>query len=96
MKTRYMLILICFSFFAFILFSTGCCQIERTTTLPNGTVLKDKYTRLGDQRIDSFMMTVDPNTGMPIVEFNKQESLTDIAFKLGAASVNVGGGGTLQ
>lgn len=57
----------------FSLFMGGCVTIEVPTKY--GTA---KYQRwFTDQQIKGFKATIDPNTGMPIVQFDSQASMEE-------------------
>jgi len=68
----------------------GCANIKITKTTPDGTIWKAEYSRWFHQKIDGFYVAVEPN-GVMHAGFKAQLSDTQFAFKLGQASVGVGG-----
>lgn len=68
----------------------GCARITATQTAPDGTVVELEYVRWANQEIGGFTLTSPSGW---VIGFDGQKSEFETAFNLGAASVEIGGGG---
>lgn len=84
----WLIVFICVAILVFMLLS-GCAQVSVEKQVDEKTVLKGTYTRWFNQKIGKFKLT-SPDSW--ILEFENQESETELAFRLGVMSAQLGGG----
>ena len=70
-----------------LIFFNGCASVKITRTSSDGTKWKAEYVRWFNQKMDSAVLKSPDGW---VLELEGQESDTEIAFKLGAASIGIG------
>ncbi len=71
-----------------LVFLSGCASVKITKTTPDGTKWTAEYIRWFNQKMDGVVLNSPDGW---ILELEGQKSDTEIAFGLGAASVEIGG-----